>query len=61
MNRYRKKWIVCLILLASLLLSACGTYTSLATEDEVLAWLSERYGGTEFIILETIFCDGGAL
>lgn len=43
-----------LILLGSFLLPACGAWMPLATEDEVLAWLSERYGGTEFVILETL-------
>lgn len=52
MNRW--KWVACLILLASFLLSACSAFAPLATEDEVLAGLSERYGGTEFVILETI-------
>lgn len=56
MKRWRR--VVCLMLLASLLLSACSAITPLATEDEVLTWLSERYGGTEFVILETI--DGSA-
>lgn len=52
MTRWQRT--ACLVLLASLLLSACSTFTPLATEDEVLTWLSERYGGTEFVILETI-------
>ena len=52
MSRWKR--VACLILLTSLLLSACSAFTPLATEDEVLAWLSERHGGTEFVILETI-------
>lgn len=52
MSRWKR--VACLILLTSLLLSSCSAFTPLATEDEVLAWLSERYGGTEFVILETI-------
>lgn len=43
-----------LILLTSLLLSACGPFTPLLTEKEVLSELSERYDGAEFVILETI-------
>ena len=43
-----------LILLTSLLLSACGPFTPLPTEKEVLPELSERYDGAEFVILETI-------
>lgn len=43
-----------MILLASLLLSACGPFTPLLTEKEVLSELSERYDGAEFAILETI-------
>lgn len=52
MNRWKQ--VACLMLLTSLLLSACSAFTPLATKDEVLTWLSERYGGTEFVILETI-------
>lgn len=52
MNRWKR--VACLIILTSLLLSACSAFTPLATKDEVLTWLSERYGGTEFVILETI-------
>ena len=43
-----------MILLTSLLLSACGPFTPLLTEKEVLSELSERYDGAEFVILETI-------
>ena len=39
-----------MILLASLLLSACGPFTPLLTEKEVLSELSERYDGAEFAI-----------
>lgn len=52
MNRWKR--VARLMLLANLLLSACSAFTPLATKDEVLTWLSERYGGTEFVILETI-------
>lgn len=50
----RRKLAVWFMLLISVLLSACGTFTPLLTEDEVLSQLSERYVGTEFVILETI-------
>lgn len=50
----RWKPVVGLILLASLLLSACGPLKPLLTEEEVLSRLSERYDGAEFVILETI-------
>ena len=36
-----------------LLLSSCGAFKPLLTEEEVLSSLSERYG-TDFVILETI-------
>ena len=50
----RWKPVAGLILLTSLLLSACGPLTPLLTEEEVLSRLSERYDGAEFVILETI-------
>lgn len=56
MGRWRRA--ACLMLLTSSLLSACGAFTPLATEGEVLSWLSGRYGGEEFVILETL--DGSA-
>lgn len=50
----RWKPVAGLIFLTCLLLSACGPLTPLLTEKEVLAELSERYDGAEFVILETI-------
>ena len=42
-----------------LLLSSCGAFKPLLTEEEVLSSLSERYG-TDFVILETIdHCEYG--
>ena len=52
----RWKYIASFAILISLLfvLSSCGAWKPLLTEEEVLSRLSERYSGTEFVILETI-------
>lgn len=51
----RWKYIACFAVFISLLfvLSSCGAWKPLLTEEEVLARLSERYN-TDFVILETI-------
>ena len=52
MNRWKQ--VVCLIFLTGLLFTLTACSPSLYSKNEVLAWLSERYGGTEFVIQETI-------
>lgn len=51
----QRKYLSSVMILITLLflLTACGSFQPLLTEDEVLSLLSERYG-MDFVILDTI-------